>query len=90
VCIERDYFRRFFTTAPPGKPLLSMHRGKQPVCQCRRHKTHRFDPWVRKIPWRRKWEPIPVFLPGESQVQRSLMGLLFHRVAQSQDMTEVI
>ena len=27
--------------------------GKEPVCQCRRHKRHRFDPWVRKIPWRR-------------------------------------
>ena len=26
----------------------------------------RFNPWVRKIPWRRKWQPIPVFLPGES------------------------
>ena len=26
---------------------------------------HRFDPWIRKIPWRRKWQPTPVFLPGE-------------------------
>ena len=33
-----------------------------------------FDPWVRKIPWRRKWLPIPVFLPGTSHGQRSLMG----------------
>ena len=33
-----------------------------------------FDPWVGKIPWRRKWEPAPVFLPGESQGQRSLVG----------------
>ena len=33
-----------------------------------------FDPWVRKIPWRRKWEPIPVFLPGKSHGQRSLVG----------------
>ena len=33
-----------------------------------------FDPWVRKIPWRRKWEPIPVFLPGKSRGQRSLVG----------------
>ena len=32
----------------------------------------RFDPWVRKIPWRRKWQPTPVFLPGESHGQRSL------------------
>jgi len=33
-----------------------------------------FDPWVRKIPWRRKWQPTPVFLPGESHEQRSLVG----------------
>jgi len=34
----------------------------------------RFDPWVRKIPWRRKWQPTPVFLPGKSQGQRGLVG----------------
>ena len=32
-----------------------------------------FDPWV-KIPWRRKWQPSPVFLPGEAHEQRSLAG----------------
>ena len=31
-----------------------------------RRKTCRFDLWVRKIPWRREWQPTPVFLPGES------------------------
>ena len=39
--------------------------------QCRRSG---FDPWVRKIPWRREWQPTPVFLPGESHGQRSLEG----------------
>ena len=34
-----------------------------------------FNPWVGKIPWRRKWQPTPVFLPGESHGQRSLLGL---------------
>ena len=34
----------------------------------------RFDPWVSKIPWRRKWQPTPVLLPGESHEQRSLVG----------------
>ena len=48
--------------------------GKESACQCRRHKRHRFDLWVRKIPWRRKWQPISVFLPGKSHGQRSLMG----------------
>ena len=34
----------------------------------------RLDPWVGKIPWRRAWQPTPVFLPGESHGQRSLEG----------------
>ena len=45
--------------------------GKESACQCRRQ---RFDPWVRKISWRRKWQPTPVYLPGKSQGQRSLVG----------------
>ena len=42
----------------------------------------RFNPWVGKIPWRRPWQPTPVFLPGESHEQRSLAGLI-HSVAKS-------
>ena len=38
----------------------------------RRHKRHRFDPWVGKIPWKRKWQLTTVFLPGESNGERSL------------------
>ena len=37
-------------------------------------RRYRFDPQVEKIPWRRKWQPIAVFLPGESHGQRSLAG----------------
>ena len=37
-------------------------------------KRHGFDPWVRKIFWRRAWPPIPVFLPGEFHGQRSLVA----------------
>ena len=33
-----------------------------------------FDPWVRKIPWKGKWQPTPVFFPGKSHGQRSLGG----------------
>ena len=33
-----------------------------------------FDPWIRKIPWKRAWQPTPVFLPGKSLGQRSLSG----------------
>ena len=39
-----------------------------------RCKRHGFDPWVGKIPWRRKWQSTPVFLPGESRGWGSLMG----------------
>ena len=50
--------------------------GKEPAsqCQCRRLKTCGFNPWVRKIAWRRKWLLTPVFLPGKSHGQRSLVG----------------
>ena len=42
--------------------------------QCGSYRRHGFDPWVRKIPWRRVWQPTSVFLPGESYRQRSLVG----------------
>ena len=45
--------------------------GKESGCQCRRY---RFDPWAKKIPWRRKCQSTPVFLPRKFQVQRSLAG----------------
>ena len=45
--------------------------GKESACQCRRH---RFDPWLGKIPWNRKWQPTPVLLSGKSHRQRSLVG----------------
>ena len=48
--------------------------GKEHTFQCRRHKRDRFNPGVGKIPWIRAWQPTPVFLPGESHCQRSLVG----------------
>ena len=47
-------------------PVLS---GKESTCQCRKYW---FDPWVGRIPWRRKWQPTPAFLPGKSLGQRKL------------------
>ena len=49
---------------------------KEPTCQWRRLKRCAFNPWVGKIPWRRAWKPTPVFLPGESQGQRSLASYI--------------
>ena len=49
-----------------GQPMRLS--GKEPTSHCRRL---RFDHWVRKIPWRRRWQPTPLFLPGKSQRKRT-------------------
>ena len=48
--------------------------GKEPICQCRRHKRHGFNPWVRKIHWRKVQQPTPLFWSGEFHGQRGLVG----------------
>ena len=47
---------------------------KESACQCRRCRGCGFDPWVRKIPWRKKWQPTLVFLPGKLHGQKRLVG----------------
>ena len=47
-----------------------------------------FNPWVRKIPWRREWQPTPVFLPGEFHGQRRLRGLQSIGSAKESDVIE--
>ena len=56
---------------------------KNPLTQYRRHRRHGFNPCVWNIPLRRKWQPIPIFLLGKSQGQRSLAGYS-HGVAKGQ------
>ena len=63
-----------FPVAGVGDQCLGGNSGKEPACQCRGRRRHRFDPRVGKIPWRRAWHPTPVFLPGEPYGQRSLAG----------------
>ena len=46
--------------------------GKESACQRKRCRRLRFNPLVGKIPWWRKWQPTPVFLPDESHGQRTL------------------
>ena len=48
--------------------------GKDPTCQCRRHKRCGFNPWVGQIPWEKAQQPTSVFLPGESHGERRLAG----------------
>ena len=50
------------------------HSGKESTCQYRRHRRQKFDPWIRKTPWSRKWQPTPVFFPGKFHGHRSLVG----------------
>ena len=48
--------------------------GEEPACQRRRHRRHGCEPWVGKVPWRRRQQPTPVLLAGEPHGQRSLAG----------------
>ena len=64
----------FWTSLVDRLRLPRWRSGEESSCQWRRCKTLEFDPWVGKIPWRRKWQPAPGFLPGESHGQRSLVG----------------
>ena len=72
------------THLPSWSQLFSMYNclkegflggasGKEPTCQCRRHRRHGFNPWAGKIS-RRAWQPTPVFLPGEFHGWRSLVN----------------
>ena len=54
--------------------LPRWHSGKESACQCRRCKRRALDPWARKMPWSRKWQPTLVFVLGKFNGQRSLVG----------------
>ena len=59
----------------------------QRIClHCRRLRRRWFNSWISEIPWRRAWQPTPIFLPGESHGQRSLAG---YRGCKESNMTEV-
>ena len=69
-CSELPFKRTQVNEGFPGGT-----KGKESACQYKRcYKRCGFDPWVWKIPRSRKWQPIPVFLPGKSHGQRSLAG----------------
>ena len=68
LCLCRRFSERLYSCTL-GIPWW--RRGQRVCLLCGRPG---FDPWVRKIPWRRKWQPTPVFLPGESHGWRSLVG----------------
>jgi len=47
--------------------------GTEFACQCRRNRRRGFNPWDGNMPWKREWQPTPVFLPEKSHGQRSLV-----------------
>ena len=63
------------------------HSGKESTCRYRRRKRSEFDPWVRQISWRRKGKPIPIFLPGGSHGQRSLVD---HNPCSCRDLNTIV
>ena len=70
------------------RTYLGVASGKESACQCRMYKRNRLNPWVWKIPWNRKWQPTPVFLPGKFHGQRSLAG--YHYLGPQIDTTEYV
>ena len=70
-----SWFRRaILLKICPISRLPRWRIGKESACQCRRHKRLRFDPWVGKSLWKRKWQPAPVYLPGDFHRQSSPVG----------------
>ena len=68
--INKIFFKGNVTNKKVGFPGGTS--GKESAYECRRNKRSGFNLWARKIPWKRAWQPTPVFLPGESHQQKSL------------------
>ena len=74
--VHADGLRLYgYEDRPSPWGFLGSTSGKEPACQCRRLKRPGFNPYVGKIPWRRKRQPTPVFLPGESSWTEEPGGL---------------
>ena len=67
-----------------------MAQWQESTCQCRRQSRRRFNPWVRNVLWRRKWQTTPVFLPGEFHGLGSLAGysLWGHKESNTTEVTQ--
>ena len=72
VCVCVVYIYIYICKQPHSQVALVV---EESACQCRRCKIDNFDPWVGKVPWSRKWQPVPVFLPGKSHGHRGQVGL---------------
>ena len=73
LCLQRPFQIRQHSWVPGIRTCTKWYSIKK-CLQCRRCKRHGFNSWAEKIPWSRKWQPIPIFLPEKSHGQRSLAG----------------
>ena len=67
---------------------MALPSGKESICPCRRCRRCGFNPWVRKIPWRRKQQTTPLFLLGKSHGLRSLEAIVIGSQRISHDFLE--
>ena len=83
-CFSIKIFPRLFADfCVIGWGFPGGNNGKELTCQCRRCKRHRFDPWVRKIPWRRAWQPLQ-YSCLENPMDTGAWWATVHGVAKSQ------
>ena len=78
----------------PCRPLFALGfpggtSGKEPACHCWRHKRHGFDPWVRKIPWRRECYPLQ-YSCLENSMDREAWWVTVHGVAKELDYVDIL
>ena len=85
-CFVLDFWTQGMWEGFPGGAI-----GKDSTCQFGSHRRHRFDPWVRKIPWSRKWQLALVFLPRKLHGQRRLVGYSpwSHRESETTEHTQI-
>ena len=77
ICVTMTQIK----TSPLGSPGGAS--GKEPACQCRRHKRRGFNPWVGKIPWRKYGNPLQYSCLG-NPIEREAWQSPVHRIAESQ------
>ena len=68
---------------PAGSIVKKQTNKKKTHLPVQETQRHGFNPWVRKSPWRRKWQPTPVFLPGESHGQKTSVEATVFRVTKN-------
>ena len=77
IVIQCSFFCFFLNIFVRNRVFPGYASGGESACQCGRCRRLRFSPWVKKIPWRRKWQPTPVFLPGKFMDRRAWQATVY-------------